>query len=277
MGVAIVADALLNLLDVGRSQVCVQSGLAGDALQKLLLGVLAAEAEADEVGSGQATGTLWRERSLAVQCVVGVDGSSVVVSRHTDATTEMADDEVQVFVVLANLLGEAAGDGSLVQGVPDADAVHQWRPADAGVVVQLVDDAGVGDERAAARYRLGYLVGYQTAQVAGMIVHGDARMGVVEHLLVDFVHTTGNGLHQSATTYHGVELQGHAHALQLVEHQLLAVVELLNHIVEARQLLVRMADASQHQWLLVFIDGHLGRCGAGVDGKNQHTQARANE
>ena len=100
---------------------------------------------------------------------------------------------------------------------------------------------------------------YQATQVAGVVVHGDAVEGVVQHLLVDLVHTARNRLHQSAATYHGIKAQGFVHAIQLVEHQLLAVLQLIQHIVaKLGQLFVGMCDATQYPWLLVFIDGHLG-------------------
>ena len=67
------------------AEVGVQARLAGYALQQLLLGVLAAEAEADEVGGGQRAGTLRREWTLAVEGIVGIDGLSFLVGCHADA------------------------------------------------------------------------------------------------------------------------------------------------------------------------------------------------
>ena len=42
---------------------------------------------------------------------------------YRDAATQVGNDEVQVLVALAVLLGEATGDGALVQSVPDALAL----------------------------------------------------------------------------------------------------------------------------------------------------------
>ena len=238
MRVAIIAYALFNLLHVSSAEVSVQAGLACDTLQQLFLGVLAAEAQADEVGSRQTAGTLGREGPFAVEGVVGIDGTAVVVGRHADAAAHVADDEVQVFILLAYLLGKATGDGTLVQGMPDADASHERRTADTGIVVQLVDNARISNKRAATGNGAGNIVGNETTQIAGVIVHGDARMSVVEHLLIDFIDATGNGLHQTATSDDGIELQRHAYALQLVKHKLAAVGKLLDDVVELRQILV---------------------------------------
>ena len=53
------ADALLDGAHVVAAQVGNQSRLTSHALQQLLLGVLAREAQADEVGRRQTAGALW--------------------------------------------------------------------------------------------------------------------------------------------------------------------------------------------------------------------------
>ena len=57
----------------------------------------------------------------------------------------MGNDQVQVFVTLAYLLGMAACDGFLVQGVEDRNAGAFRNTAQAGDVVQLIDHDRVGD------------------------------------------------------------------------------------------------------------------------------------
>lgn len=62
--------AALYLLHVVGTQVGYQSSLSGYALEQFLLGELAAEAEAYQVGCRQRTGTLGREGSLAVEALL---------------------------------------------------------------------------------------------------------------------------------------------------------------------------------------------------------------
>ena len=54
-----------------------------------------------------------------------------------------------------------AGYGALVQGMPNTDAVHEWRTGDTGIVVELINHTRIGYKRAAMRYGSCYLVGYQ--------------------------------------------------------------------------------------------------------------------
>src|SRR3712207_4667777 len=124
--------ALLNFLSVVSAQVGDEPCLARYFLQKLLLGIFAAETKAYEVGRRQRTGPLGRERTLAVEGVVGVDGSSVVVRGDGNTPAQVADNEVQVFITLAYLHGKSAGNGPLVQGVPYTNTGHDGRSADAG-------------------------------------------------------------------------------------------------------------------------------------------------
>ena len=88
-------------------------------------------------------------------------------------------------------------------------------------------------------------------------MHGDAAEGVADHLLVDLVDTTLQGLYQSATSNDGVEVHGYLCLLQFVDQHLFTKILLKEHIVESRQLFCRVYDCSQEDWLLVFIDGHL--------------------
>ena len=175
----------------------------------------------------------------------------------------MADDEVQVFVSFAYLVGIAARDGTLVERMPYTDAVHERRPADACQRREFVYHARVGYERAASRYASGYLVGDEASQVAGVFVDGVA--GVVEHALVDLVHAALYRLNQSATPDDGLEVERDVHAPELVDDELLAKIKLVGHLFVLAQLLCRVAYRSQHQGLGVFVDGYLGRGGTGVD------------
>ena len=83
---------------------------------------------------------------------------------------------------------------------------------------------------------------YQTAEVAGVVVHDATVQRVVNHLLVNFIDTTSNGLHQSTTSDDSVKLQGDISSCQFVEHQLLAEVLLFSNSIEGCQLFSSMRD-----------------------------------
>ncbi len=182
----------------------------------------------------------------------------------------MADDEVEVFVVLSDTHGVATGDGALVEGVPDADAVHQRTAADARQWGQLVDHTGVGDEGAAVGNGDGNLVGNQTAEVAGVVVHDTAAQRVVDHAVVDFIYAAGNGLDQSASADDGIEGERDVCALQLLQNQVAPEVLLLGDVVEGREVFGGVGDAVEEDGLFVVVDGHLGGGGTGIDDKDTH-------
>ena len=73
-----------------------------------------------------------------------------------------------------------------------------------------------------------------------MVVHGDTAIGVIEHLLIDLIDTTGDGFHQSSTSDNSIELQGKIDTLKFVEHELLAIVELFDDVVEMCQVFIRV-------------------------------------
>ena len=128
MFISIFADAKLNLFDVGSAKVSVESSLSCNALQELLLTVLTTETETDEISCRKTAGTLRREGTFAIKGIVGIDSSPMVMGSHGDASSKMADDEIEVFVAFTYLLSETSRNSSLVECVPDTDTVHEWRP-----------------------------------------------------------------------------------------------------------------------------------------------------
>lgn len=92
---------VLHLQHVVGAEVGDDTGLSAHLLDKLVLRVAAREAKTDKVCCGQGSCALGRERSLAVEGVVGVDGLAMVVGSDGDTATEVADDEVEVLVACA--------------------------------------------------------------------------------------------------------------------------------------------------------------------------------
>ena len=85
-----------------------------------------------------------------------------------DASAQVADDEVEVFVACALFTGIATRDGTLVEGVPDSDARHEGRSGNAGYLLQFVRYAGVGYKGAATGNAGGQVGGNEAAQITGM-------------------------------------------------------------------------------------------------------------
>ena len=99
--------------------------MSGHSFQQLVLGERATEAEADERRNRKRTRTFGRERPLAVERVVGVDGLPVVVGGDGDAATQVAHDEAKVLIVCVVFAGVTTSNGLLVERMPDADARQQ--------------------------------------------------------------------------------------------------------------------------------------------------------
>ena len=167
------------------------------------------------------------------------------VGSDGDTSSHVTDNQVEVLILLADLSGIATSDSTLVQGMPDTDTVHQWRAADTGIVIELIHHTRVGDKRATARYLVGNLIGNQTAQVTGVVVHRNAAMGVLHHFLVDLIDTALQGFHQSASSDDGLEVEGHLRMAEFVDDHLLAVVQLFDDVIEVGQLLRGVVDTTQ--------------------------------
>ena len=135
--------------------------------------------------------------------------------------------------------------------------------ADAGHVVHLVHHHRIGDVGLHACHA-GDLVGDQTAEVRGML-----HLGVDQVFAQGFVHLVGagrNGFYQAAAADDGRQLADVEVLLfERLEHDFAAPGQLLGDIGEFRDLLGRMAQGQFEQRTLVFVEGHLGRGGTGVD------------
>ena len=138
-------DHLADLTGIVRVQIAVKAAVAADLLINFLLGVLTAEAHLDEVADGHGAAALGAEAALAVEDVVDIHDLAVVMRTDGDTAAHVDDDEVQILVALAVLLGKAAGDGLLVQRVEDGATRQLRHTGNAGLIGQLVNNDGVND------------------------------------------------------------------------------------------------------------------------------------
>lgn len=174
------------------------------------------------------------------------------------------DDEVQILVALAVLLGKAAGDGLLVQRVEDGAARQLRHTGNAGLIGQLVNNDGVNDVAGHAQ-GIADLTGQNTAQVGGMLaLH--TGLQVSQQGIADGVGAAGDGLEQAAAAHDDVQGLGVAvFLLQEVQNDLLAEVLLVDDAGVLGDLLGRVAQRFFKQQGLVLEHADLGGGGAGVD------------
>ena len=241
--------------NVRSAEVSHQSSLSCHALFELFLGVASAETQVDEVGGRQRAGPFGREGAFAVERVVGIDGPAVFVGGHRYAAAEVANDEVQVLILFPDALGVPPCNGALVQSVPDADARHERRPADAGFRQQLVHHARVGNVCLAARAEFGgQFGGDDAAQVAGVFSHG--VVSVVAHLAVHAVNASPHRLGQSAAPDDGIEAEGDVVFLEPVEYDLPAEVLLVHYLLKQFQFLGFVAYGRYPKRRIANVYGH---------------------
>ena len=121
----------------------------------------------------------------------------------------------------------------------------------------LVHHARVGNKGAASWDTGSNLVGNEAAEVAGVVVEGNAAQRVLNHQVVDLIDTAFEGFYQSASANDGIEGQGNVGLSEFIEHQLTAHVLLFDDIVEGCQFLWRVYNVAEQYWRVVFVDGHL--------------------
>ena len=149
----------------------------------------------------------------------------------------MGDDEVEVFIVLAEFAGVQLGGHLLVEAVPDDTfarrvEVEHGVATDFCVLGTLVHNAWVGDVCAIEANLTGNGIADECAEVAGMLALNTG----VAFLLHQFVHVVAAALAgaSEATAAHddGNIVGAHAMALHHVEDFVLTIVELVGHFVE---------------------------------------------
>ena len=180
-----------------------------------------------------------------------------MVHGEGDAAAHVTDDQILLLVFQTVLSAVALGDLPLVQGVPNRLVGHLGQTSDASHVVELVHNAWVNGEGATSLNLSGYAQRDERPQVAGMVQTG--VLGILDHLVVQFVDAAFDGFHQSAATHHHVEIHSVSLTLQFLQNLFLPIVELVHDKRIAAQFFERVVQRGVHQQLLVFKDPHLGR------------------
>ena len=177
--------------NICRTQMCRQTGTTGNTLLQFLFGKTTGAANVYQLPGRQGPGTFRRERTFTVQCIVHVDGTPLAVCPHRNAATQMADNQVQVFVSGVVLGSISPGDGTLVQGMPNGDTWHQRRTRNAGYFIQLIHYTGICNKSLATGKQSCQFGSNQASQVTCMAAH---RMGnIIQHGVIHYINTTRNG------------------------------------------------------------------------------------
>ena len=258
---------LQQVAHIGAAGIGHQTAAAHEHLPQLRLGIVTGEAQPHHGVGGEAAGALGGEGTLAVQSVLGVHHAALHMGTHRHAAAHMADDEIQLLVLLAHLLGIALGHGLLVQGVELADSLDQGMAGIAGNGLHLVHHGGIGNEGGDAQL-VADLPGDETAQVAGMLTL-DACYAIGQQGIGGGVGAATNGLYKAAPGADGRELL-HVEVVlgQGLLHQLLTPAFLVGNGGKFCDLLGGMTQGLVKEQGVIFKHADLGRGGAGVDNKN---------
>ena len=176
----------------------------------------------------------------------------------------MDDDEVQILVALAVLLGKAAGNGLLVQRVEDRAAGQLRHTGNARLIGQFINDDGVNDVAGHAQ-GITDLAGEDTAQVGGVLAL-DTGLQVSQQGIADGIGAAGDGFEQTAAAHDDVEGLGIAVLFfQKVQNDLLSEVLLVDDAGILGDFLGGVAQRFFKQQGLILEHTDLGGGGAGID------------
>ena len=125
---------------------------------------------------------------------------------NADASSQVAHDEIEIFVAFALFASVTSGNGPLVEGMPDGAAWCVRQTAETRFGNEFVHHNGVGRECQTSRNGFGNFGRNEATQVAGVLSLGMPH--VVAQCVVDVIHTATDGLAKAATAYHGVEAKG---------------------------------------------------------------------
>ena len=120
---------------------------------------------------------------------------AVCPDRYTAAHVD--DYQVELLIFTPHVTGITVSYGLVIECMEYGHPWQSGQARDAGHVIQLVYDDGVGDECHASVYGSCYVVSQDCAKVAGMFACGMFQF--VDHLLIDSIYAALEGRQQPAT------------------------------------------------------------------------------
>jgi len=251
---------LLDFVSIVGAQISHKTAFGSDHLLELGLGVFATASHFDEFRCVDAAAAGGGEGSETAEGAVHFDNAAVVVDAYADATAHVGDDEVEVFVFLAELTCIEFCRHFLVQAVPDDTfafrvEVEHGVTADFCEVRTLVDDSGVGDVGMLQTDFACDAVGNKGTKVASVLAL-DTFAAFLLHEVVDFVSTRLAGTGKASATHDdGNFVSANVMAFQHVEDGTFSVVELVGHLFEFLDFLDGVAEVLGENFGFSFVDG----------------------
>ena len=193
----------------------------------------------------------------------------MLVRADGDTAAEVADDEVHVLILLAELGGRLAADGLVVERVELAQAAELGKAGVVRDLRHLIDAHGVDEEGGDADH-VADLSGEVGTEVGGVLTVGSG-LHIVHDLVIDGIGAGGDGAVQAAAAADRVEIaQLEARLGDGIQNSLFAVVRLVDDLVELIQLLRGVIQTELEQLLILLKDRNFGRGCAGIDNQNLH-------
>ena len=214
--------------NICRAQMGRQTGTPGDTLFKFVFCVSAGATKVDQLSCRKCPRTLRRKRSFAVKRIINVDSLAMMMDTDRYATAQVTNNQIQIFIPDMLCGRISAGNGALVQRMPDSDAGHQRRPCDTGYLIQLIHNARIGYERTTTGKQCGKFGSYEASQVAGVGAHG--MQNIIQHGIIHLIYAARYRFQQSAASHYGVKLKRNIISLQLFQHQVLAELKLVDDV-----------------------------------------------
>ena len=238
---------------------CRQTGMTGNTLLQFILPETMGVTKINQWAGRQRPRPLGGERAFTIKRIVHVDAATVIMSANGYAATQMADYKIQVFVA-DRMVGRsgckfgsiAAGNGSLIQRMPDGDARHQGRTCDASYLIQFIHYTGISNESPATGKQCSQFGSNETPQVTGMTAHGMGN--VVQHGIIHFIYSTRNGFQQSSTPYDGIKFKRNTILLQGFYHQILAELKLVDDTRKMGKFSYRSGVVSSYTAIFVEVE-----------------------
>ena len=128
------------------AQMSGQSALACEQFIQLLRCIFARFDQIFPTVSRQRARALGSNRTLARKTIIYIDNATEVVCTDRNTSAQMSDDQIHLFVFLADLGSIAASDSFLVQSVPNRTALNARQTRNSSHGLQFIGHARISDK-----------------------------------------------------------------------------------------------------------------------------------
>ena len=156
-----------------------------------------------------------------------------------------------------------ASRGALIECMPHTVARHVGTTTDARFGTHFIHNYRIGNEGFAMFYLTGECSRDVATQIADVLSDGCAC--VVEHLRVDAIDASRNGVRETATSHNGIEIKRNLFFFERLHNFVLTQWELVKTRGILLQFVRRVANITEQHRTFVFVDCHFGGGRTGVD------------